>query len=219
MEIDWQQSFKHRLQRKRVFLTRKISRFTNQVNCIRNFRLVLSNEHKLITDVISDFNHKHILASSDVYIRFMSIQDFLKLRKVKNRNRSRFFYSNKIGYIRHFIWFAKCRLSFSDAMLILCDGSAKVGCLGLRLQKDSFELYNVMRLEPRTNFKQSPAIGNILQGLCTSILTKYSIPITAAVLLNNPALTWYYRNGFQVCSSHSFFLVLVYKIQEGEVAQ
>lgn len=195
----------------RMIFTGIFNRVISKIAFIRKSRFAFKNRKKLLAAILSDFNKEISLEGGDTRVRFMSIRDFLQLRKLKNRNRSRFFYSQRVGYLQHIIWFTRCRLSLSDSMLIICDGSTKVACLGFRLRNSSFDLYNVMRLTRQTNSDKSPMIGVILQSLCMHINKKYSISIKAEVLLNNPALTWYYKNGFEDFSRGTSSAVLEYR--------
>lgn len=138
---------------------------------------------------------------SGLGLRTILADDQENLRNWKNARRDSFFFKEVITPINQQAWFATYLARENDFMFIITIADAEIGCMGFRLYDNAWDIYNVI-LGSRV-FRGKGYMGQALHLMWSYAFTLQPLRITARVLNTNPALHWYYRNGFQAAVVHS----------------
>ncbi len=130
----------------------------------------------------------------EVWLRTAGESDLLRLREWKNSHREFFFFKEEISSEQQKEWYHAYQLRQEDYMFIVTAGEIPIGCMGIRLVDDKWDVYNVILGLPDQAGKglMSKALRMMLS-FAASHKTK---PITVKVLKKNPAVRWYKKNGF-----------------------
>ena len=129
-------------------------------------------------------------------LRTANEADLENLRHWKNENREFFFFKNEIMPEQQFEWFNAYQCRSEDFMfLVIVDGEA-VGCMGIRLINDSWDVYNVIL--GLKQFGGNGLMSRALQSMLHFAESRHSNQIALKVLKQNPAVSWYKKNGFFV---------------------
>lgn len=151
-----------------------------------------------------------ILSDEHPNMRLRSIEekDLNHLRNWKNRNRDSFFYKNEISVDEQKEWFKKYLDRDKDFMFIIEEDIENVcksiGCMGFRDAKSYIDLYNIIRGEKY--HKSCAKISDALRIMCSYIQTNFNKIIGCKVLKDNPAVTWYIKNGFRIVENHGEYV-------------
>ncbi len=134
-------------------------------------------------------------------LRTISESDQENLRTWKNANRNRFFFQGIISNEDQQKWFRSYLGDANDYMFIVISQGTDTGCMGLHHREDRWEIWNVIRGRHEQSCKD--AMWKALHLMCSFALQKDNSGIHAKILLDNPAIDWYYRNGFKLFATHS----------------
>lgn len=136
-----------------------------------------------------------------VFLRAIEERDQSNLRAWKNENRRFFFYQEIISEAMQREWFSKYQQRDQDYMFIVSAEGTDIGCMGVRLLEGTWDIYNVILGNVR--FAKKGYMRQSFHLLCSFALAVNPVRISAQVLNDNPALSWYCRNGFVVVARHS----------------
>jgi RimJ/RimL family protein N-acetyltransferase len=135
--------------------------------------------------------------------------DLPNLRQWKNEQREFFFFKGEISPEQQREWFRAYQARGDDYMFIVRVDETAIGCMGIRLLADSWDVYNVILglAEHGGKGLMSKAFQTMLR-FATSRCPK---PITVRVLKRNPAVGWYKNNGFVITPEKPDHFYLSYK--------
>lgn len=140
-------------------------------------------------------------ANPDYRLRSIDSGDLEDLRIWKNANKNSFFLKDDITAEQQRVWFNHFCHRAADHMFVVeqhtDQGWEKIGCMGFRFLPDEgcIDAYNIMRsrkIEP-ASFNMSDPFRLMLAYART---LHDNLPLRCKVLTDNPAVTWYERNGF-----------------------
>jgi hypothetical protein len=143
-------------------------------------------------------------------LRLVEERDTDLMRSWKNANKRFFFHQQDITPEQQRAWFVGYSSRCDDHNYAVEErvgtNYETVGLLACRLLDDTVDIYNVMRGHRTAN--GAVTMGDALRLLCSEIARHYPEPITCKVLKNNPALDWYFRNGFESVGEGTDHIVL-----------
>ena len=140
-------------------------------------------------------------------IHAITEKDLSNLRQWKNDHREFFFYKEEISSEQQQDWFCEYQKRLDDYMFIVKVDDVEIGCMGIRLFSDAWDIYNVIR----ANQNGKGAMSSALQSMIRFAESRHSFPITVKVLKNNVAVDWYKKNGFVEISEHPDYFGMVYE--------
>jgi RimJ/RimL family protein N-acetyltransferase len=148
--------------------------------------------------------NKKVIASSDEFVtislRSIEESDQENLRRWKNANAQYFFYQKTITPKQQEEWFRGYLGRQEDALFIVHAAGEDIGCMGIRLLDDTWDIYNVILGE--TQFGGKGYMGQAMSVLCSYALSMNPKRITAKVLAKNPAIEWYCKHHFIIKERH-----------------
>ena len=156
-------------------------------------------------DIIVRFVHEGI----HVNLRPANKNDLLNLREWKNHNREFFFFKDEISIEQQREWFSEYEIRTNDFMFIVSDNDSPIGCMGIRLIENVWDVYNVIL--GLSEYKGKCIMGASLKKMLNFAVIVYQNPITLKVLKHNPAVSWYKKNGFIIKSEKSEFYFMSYE--------
>jgi RimJ/RimL family protein N-acetyltransferase len=145
-------------------------------------------------------------------LRYVEERDLELLRVWKNINKKSFFSKNEILPEQQKEWFRGFLERPGDYMfmidLVHKTSQNPIGCIGFRLIDNVIDIYNVIRGEKiDTGF----TIGDALHLLLNYIISRFSEKdIICKVLPENPAVSWYERNGFIILEKKCDHFVMIF---------
>jgi RimJ/RimL family protein N-acetyltransferase len=132
--------------------------------------------------------------------------DLGNLRQWKNEQREFFFHKDIITPELQREWFTKFQTRNHDYMFIVELNDKSMGCMGIRLLDDAWDIYNVILGLPE--YGKKGYMGKALQAMLTHAQAVSNYPITLQVLKVNPAVAWYKKNGFVATDEHADYYSL-----------
>jgi RimJ/RimL family protein N-acetyltransferase len=122
--------------------------------------------------------------------------DIENLRIWKNMNKDFFFYKKEITESQQKEWFNQY-LSRSDDYIFIVElnNQFPIGCMGIRKLENEWDAYNIILGESEFGGKGYMSIA--FKKMLDFASNCESLPITLKVLKENPAVTWYEKNGFK----------------------
>lgn len=146
-------------------------------------------------------------------LRPIGDSDIKDLRVWKNRNKGSFFVQSDITSDQQIAWFAGFQGRPDDWMFVVeqhtAGGWQKIGCMGFRKLDDEecVDAYNIIRAK-----KIEPAsftMADVFRSMLKTADSKYpDLPIRCKVLIENPAVEWYERQGFsKIDRGDTYFLM------------
>lgn len=138
---------------------------------------------------------------SNATIRLIEKKDLDKLRLWKNANKNRFFFQNEISIEAQQSWFQNYQLQKNNYMYIVEVDLVGVGCMGIRLINDYWDIYNVILGE--TTFAKKGYMSIALKKMIKDAQSVDLKSVELEVLIDNPAVNWYLSNSFQIFSTGS----------------
>jgi RimJ/RimL family protein N-acetyltransferase len=132
-------------------------------------------------------------------LRTIQEGDQSQLRNWKNRNRHSFFFKEIISEPAQHEWFGRYLAREDDYMFVARAEGCSIGCMGVRRVEDVWDVYNVILGDQR--FSGRGYMWRALQMMCNWAAELHPLRISAKVLKDNPAITWYCRNGFRVVAT------------------
>jgi hypothetical protein len=137
----------------------------------------------------------------DFRLRMIDETDIEDLRKWKNLNKGSFFLKSDITIEQQRAWYAGFRDRVDDFMFVVEQFTGgrweKIGCMGFRVltEEGCVDAYNIIR--SRRIKPASFAMSEPFQMMLTYACKRYrDVPIRCKVLVENPAVAWYEKNGF-----------------------
>jgi ribosomal protein S18 acetylase RimI-like enzyme len=122
--------------------------------------------------------------------------DIEYLRELKNSHREYFFHRLEITQEQQAAWFATYQSRSNDYMFIVWLNGVRIGCMGIRLLDNAWDVYNVILGDQQ--YKGAGWMGRAFQAMLSFSIGIHQAPIGLSVLKNNPAIWWYKKNGFKV---------------------
>lgn len=142
-------------------------------------------------------------------IRSANIEDLANLRKWKNAHREYFFFKGEISEDKQAEWFIAYKNRPEDYMFIVLVNQIPIGCMGIRLVGEVWDVYNViLGLEEYGGKGYMSCAFHEMLNFANGCL---QIPITLQVLKNNPAIMWYRKNGFNITSEESEYFCMLFQ--------
>lgn len=141
-------------------------------------------------------------------IRTIALADLENLRAWKNAHRMFFFHQEEIQPIQQERWFAGYVQRADDYMFIVEVEGRAVGCMGIRLLTDGWDVYNVIL--GVTEYAGRGIMGRAFQLMLRFARDRNHQPINLNVLKQNPAIGWYQKNGFQITSDGGAHFVMLH---------
>ncbi len=148
-----------------------------------------------------------IRGNAGPWIRTIRPEDLELLRNWRNANLSRFYDTMPVSGGGQQKWFENYLLRPQDYLFLVIDGIDAIGCLGIRLRKDAWELYNVIR--GRASASSAGCMSQALDLIREFAGRINNLPIRAEVLCDNPALHWYQKNGFSIVARNDQAVFLI----------
>jgi hypothetical protein len=141
-------------------------------------------------------------------LRVAEVTDIEYLRELKNSHREYFFHKLEISHQQQFEWFAEYQSRLNDFMFIVSLNNVRLGCMGIRLRDNAWDVYNVILGDQR--YKGAGWMGRAFQAMLSFSIGIHQAPIGLSVLKNNPAIWWYEKNGFKVASEFSDHFMMLF---------
>jgi len=139
-------------------------------------------------------------SDSSVELRTIGESDQPTLLAWKNQSRQYFFFKELISESAQREWFGQYLARDDDYMFVVRVKGDSIGCMGIRLITDTWDVYNVILGDLR--FAKKGYMYQALHTMCRWAVGQYPVRISAKVLKDNPAIDWYSRNGFRIVSTH-----------------
>ncbi len=146
------------------------------------------------------------------WLRHAGEEDLGRLRVWRNANACRFHQQADITSQGQKEWYKAYLSRADDHLFLVMEGNRPIGCIGIRLIGDVWDLYNIIR------GMESPGSGGFMS-VALEMVIEFArglrpLAVRAEVLLDNPAMNWYLRNGFVVVERREKSLMIVYRRQE-----
>jgi RimJ/RimL family protein N-acetyltransferase len=137
----------------------------------------------------------------EVTIRLIEKRDLEKLRLWKNAHKNRFFFQDDISPEDQENWYKGYGLQKNNHMYIVEVSLVGIGCMGIRLMDDYWDVYNVILGETAFSKKgyMSVALKKMIKRAQSTDMKRGGL----VVLRDNPAVNWYLSNSFQIFSTGS----------------
>ena len=87
--------------------------------------------------------------------------------------------------------------------------STPIGCIGLRLQDNHWDIYNVIRGHYCNSSRGIMSLA--LKSIISFARSCFTLPIRLKVLIGNPAYRWYLKNNFYVLDTYKDYVVMQYR--------
>ena len=142
-------------------------------------------------------------------LRSANENDLENLRQWKNEQREFFFHKEMISPEQQREWFNGFQTRSHDFMFIVEANGKAIGCMGIRLLGEVWDIYNVILSLPE--YGRRGIMGKAFQAMLTYAKSVKNCPITLMVLKTNPAVAWYAKNGFMVKAEQPDHFSLAYQ--------
>ena len=139
-------------------------------------------------------------------LRSIDHEDLERLRRWKNENREAFFFKGTISEQDQRDWYEAYLERPRDFMFIVEVEGCAVGCMGIRLLEDGWDVYNVIRSEAGLGGKGY--MSRALDLMCAYASRVVRSSISAKVLRANPALSWYRGRGFEAVDTKDDYVLI-----------
>ena len=127
----------------------------------------------------------------------------------KNAHSHRFFHHEKISPAQQRRWFNNFLTRAEDHLFMVLIETLPIGCIGIRLLDDHWDLYNVIRGVHRLHSRG--CMGTALHHVIEFAIQRKAMPVQLKVLANNPACDWYKDNQFSVIKTEKDYIVMQYQ--------
>lgn len=144
-----------------------------------------------------------------LHLRSAAEADLEDLRLWKNDQREYFFHKSEITPEQQRSWFTSFQDRPYDFMFMVECEDQSIGCMGIRLIDDGWDIYNVIL--GRQEFGRQGLMGKAFKSMLAFAVSIKDAPITLKVLKHNPAVEWYLRGGFVVTSTHDDHFYMTYQ--------
>jgi RimJ/RimL family protein N-acetyltransferase len=96
-----------------------------------------------------------------------------------------------------------------DFMFVVVLNSISIGCMGIRITNDVWDIYNVI-LGSLIHKKQG-YMSKAFHEMLNFANSERDVPVTLKVLKTNPAVGWYQQNGFVISSERNDHYFMIHK--------
>jgi RimJ/RimL family protein N-acetyltransferase len=144
----------------------------------------------------------------DMAIRTITPDDLEKLRTWKNAHQMFFFHQQEIQPLQQLQWYAGYLQRADDYMFIVEAEGQSIGCMGIRLLVDGWDVYNVIL--GATELTGRGLMGRAFQLMLRFARERRQHPIKLKVLKQNPAIGWYQKNGFHIMDDGGDHFVMLH---------
>ncbi len=148
-------------------------------------------------------------------LRTANEDDLTNLRQWKNDHREFFFFKGEISPEQQLEWFRAYQKRPEDYMFIVYVEESAIGCMGIRLIDDVWDVYNVIL--GSADYGGRGIMSKAFKKMLSFAVSRYPGQITLQVLKHNPAVDWYQKNGFLITSEQPDHFCMLYqseKLQE-----
>lgn len=142
-------------------------------------------------------------------IREIVESDLPLLRQWKNEHKDAFFHKEDITEERQREWYREIEGRDNDFMFMVVTGEIPVGCIGVRLIDEKWDIYNVIMGDPR--YRNKGLMRKALDEVIKFAVTRRNVPVRCKVIEGNPAVGWYSRNGFKIVWVNPDHIIMEYK--------
>ncbi len=132
-----------------------------------------------------------------------------KLRLWKNQNKNNFFHKDLITQEDQTKWYKLFKSRKNDYMFVITNNNSLVGCMGIRLINDEWDVYNVILGNLKYSKKGIMSIAFLK--MIEYALSLKKTKISLKVLKKNPAIIWYKKKNFEIINSNENFYTMIYK--------
>ena len=132
-----------------------------------------------------------------------------KLRFWKNQNKNYFFHKDLITQEDQTKWYQLFKSRKNDYMFVIINNNSLVGCMGIRLINDEWDVYNVIL--GNLKYSKKGIMGIAFFKMIEFALSLKKTKISLKVLKNNPAIIWYKKQNFEIVNSNENFHTMIYK--------
>ena len=132
-----------------------------------------------------------------------------KLRLWKNQNKNNFFHKDLITQEDQTKWYKLFKSRKNDYMFVITNNNSLVGCMGIRLINDEWDVYNVILGNLKYSKKGIMSIAFLK--MIEYALSLKKTEISLKVLKNNSAIIWYKKQNFEIINSNENFHTMIYK--------
>jgi RimJ/RimL family protein N-acetyltransferase len=139
-----------------------------------------------------------------IMLRTIAEPDGEHLRQWKNANRFSFFFQEIITPEGQVQWFRNYLQRPDDYMFVVLHADQPIGCMGFRFVAGVVDIYNVIR--GISEIGERGTMSQALRLMCSYIIGESKADIVAQVLLSNPAIAWYQKNGFEPGTEHPNYI-------------
>ena len=130
-----------------------------------------------------------------------------KLRLWKNKNKNYSFHKDLITQEDQIKWYNLFKRRKNDYMFVITNNNSLVGCMGIRLINDEWDVYNVILGNLKYSRKgiMSKAFFKMIDYALNLKKTKISLKVKTILI------TWYKKH-FEIINSNENFHTMIYKI-------
>jgi|694.fasta_scaffold29153_10 hypothetical protein len=138
----------------------------------------------------------------------MTIDELEILRINKNKNKNFFFLREDITPEQQLEWYEYMQNQKNNFMFVFFDNkNVPFGCIGYRKVDDVIDIYNVIRF-----VESDITMSKCMEKIIDEININYGELLKQVLVLeNNPAITWYEKNGFEIVEHKNNFVKMVLK--------
>jgi hypothetical protein len=154
--------------------------------------------------------HNYFIDHKSIKYNFRTIskEDIEFLRVTKNNNKIFFFHTSEITSDEQINWFLEYNLRKDDFMFVIEKDNNLIGCMGIRLKNGNWDVYNIILGDMQ--YKGNGIMSKCFQKLISFANEFNPVPIKLNVLLKNPAVNWYIKQGFKVISKQDIFYEMIF---------
>ena len=156
--------------------------------------------------------HITVSTSPALVLRSAMQSDLENLRKWKNQQKQFFFHQEEITERQQKQWYDSFKERPNDIMLVAEYNQQIFGCMGIRLQENRWDVYNVIL--GLQEFGGRGLMGRAFARLLDLASSLKSAPITLQVLKKNPAVKWYQKQGFEITETKDSFFCMIFQPQQ-----
>jgi len=144
-----------------------------------------------------------------ISIKPINKSHLFKLRLWKNQNKNNFFHKDLISKEDQIKWYKLFKSRKNDYMFVITNNNSLVGCMGIRLINDEWDVYNVILGNLKYSKKGIMSIAFLK--MIEYALSLKKTKISLKVLKKNPAIIWYKKQNFEIINSNENFHTMIYK--------
>lgn len=140
-------------------------------------------------------------------IRLIKIKNIETLRNWKNQNKKFFFTKKIITISNQKKWFQSYNMRIYDFMFIVSFKGENFGCMGIRWQKNYWEIYNVILGNKK--YRKKGYMGKAFKIMINFAIELKIGLIKLHVMKRNPAIKWYKKQGLKIINSYNNYHIMM----------